>query len=212
MKRYITELIGSFFLVLALGLTGNLLASGLMIVSIIYFGGQLSGAHYNPAVSLAFWATRKMPAGEFWAYLSSQVAGTLVGCLFLFYLAGTTLQFSPADDSSPALYASVELLFAVILAMVYLIVFLTRDSSKDRLFGLVAGLSYAGLLMVGQPVSGGVFNPALAATSSIIDLFSQGDSWVYLPAYLLGPLAGGVIAGLLFNSLYQKAEPLLWEE
>lgn len=59
MNRYITELIGTFFLVLTIAFTGNPIAIGLVLTALVYMGGHISGAHYNPAVSLAIYLRKK---------------------------------------------------------------------------------------------------------------------------------------------------------
>lgn len=212
MHKYIAELIGSFFLVLALGLTGNILGSGLLIIAVIYLGGHISGAHYNPAVTLAFWAARGMPLKTMLWYLLNQLAGALLGCLLIFLMVGTSLQVIPSSSSTAVQYTIVELLFGFLLCMVYLTFFLTPYFRNNRIYGLAIGLSYTGILMVGQPVTGGVFNPALAAAISIVDFFDHGESYQYLHVYILSPAIGAIIAGNLFSYFIRTYYPRQEEE
>lgn len=213
MQKYIAELIGSFFLVLAFGLTGNTLGSGLLIVAIIYLGGHISGAHYNPAVTLSFWAARAMSLKTFLWYLLNQLTGALLGCILVFFMAGTALQVIPSSAASPIQYTSVELLFGFLLCMVYLTLFLVPFFSNNKIYGLVIGITYTGILMVGQPVTGGLFNPTLAAAISIVDFFDRGESYMYLHVYILSPAIGAIIAGNLFNFFVRNNNaPLSGEE
>lgn len=207
MQKYIAELTGSFFLVLALGLTGNILGSGLLIIAVIYLGGHISGAHYNPAVTIAFWATRGMPLKTMLWYLLNQLAGAFLGCLLIFLMVGTSLQVIPSSSSAAVQYTIVELLFGFLLCMVYLTLFLTPYFRNNRIYGLAIGLSYTGILMVGQPVTGGVFNPALAVAISIVDFFDHGESYQYLHVYVLSPAIGAIIAGNLFSYFMRTDYP-----
>lgn len=212
MKKYFTELIGSFYLVLALGLTGNALASGLLIIPVIYFGAQISGAHYNPAVSMAFWATGRLSQKSMWIYMISQTSGALLGCLLTYYLAGSAYQTIPSSAISPAQYGLIELLFVSLLCMVYLTLFMTEYFRDNLIHGLVIGLSYAGILLVGEPITGGAFNPAVAAAVSVVDYVDLGDSYLYLPLFILAPAVGGILSGNLFTYLLRNNPGLQEEE
>jgi glycerol uptake facilitator-like aquaporin len=204
MKKYVTEYIGTFFLVLAIGLTGNALSSGLFIIPVIYIGAWISGAHYNPAITLSFWATGNLSIKSTLFYVISQTLGAAAGVLMIFYLAGTTLQTVPASSVTPIQYGSVELLFLLLLSLLYLTLFLSDACKNNNIHGIAIGLSYAGILMIGEPVSGGVFNPAIAAAASFIDYFNTGDSYLYLPIFFLAPSVGGILAGNLFSFLSNR--------
>jgi aquaporin Z len=204
MKKYITELIGSFFLVLALGMTGNALASGLMIIPIIYMGAHISGAHYNPAISISFWATGNMPQKTMWGYIGIQTAGAIAGCLMIYFMAGSAYQTVPSSAVTPLQYGSAELIFVLLLCMLYLTLFLTEQFKGNRIYGVAIGLSYAGILLIGEPVSGGAFNPSVAIAASLVDFFDYGESYMYLPVFVLAPAVGGIFAGHLFNYLLKQ--------
>ena len=201
MKKFVAEFVGTFFLVLAIGLTGNALASGLFIIPIIYIGASVSGAHYNPAITVSFWATGHLSGKSMISYVISQTLGALAGTLLIFFMAGSALQTIPASSATPLQYGSVEILFLLLLSMLYLTLFLSDSFKHNRIYGLAIGLSYAGILLVGEPVSGGVFNPSIAAAASIIDFFDYGDSYLYLPIFILAPAVGGILAGHLFSYL-----------
>ncbi|MEX2573838.1 MAG: aquaporin, partial [Balneolaceae bacterium] len=156
-------------------------------------------------------AAGRLQPGTLWTYLVSQVAGAFTGCLLIYFMTGTVFQTAPSSAASPFQYITVELLFAFLLCMVYLMLFLTRNFRNNQVYGLAIGLSYAGILMVGQPVTGGVFNPAVSLAVTFVDSFSLGGSYLYLPAYILAPSAGGIIAGNLFVFLV-RSDHLLPEE
>ncbi len=212
MHKYITELIGSFFLILALGLTGNALATGLLLIPVFYLGGQVSGAHYNPAVSIAFWAARGLSSRELLGYLFFQLAGVLTGSILLYFLIESAYQLSPPASSSPFQYSAVEVIFALLFCLIYLVLFATRYFKNNRVYGLIIGLTYAGILLTGEPISGGVVNPAAASAASMIDFFDYGESYQYLPVYIFGPVVGGLIAGNLFTFIFQKNQNEKHEE
>lgn len=202
------EFTGSFFLMLALGLSGDPLAAGLLLIALLYLGKELSGAHYNPAVTLGFWAAGELPGRTLLAYLLFQTAGFLVGALLIYHLAGGVLIPVTGGYSPGAVEASVELLFAALFCMTYLVVFLKPALSKTALYGVIIAFCYAGILMAGQPVSGGVFNPALPAAWSLLELFLYGDVQPGALTYLLAPAAGGLIAGNIFTRIRKLEEHL----
>ena len=85
MRKLLMEFIGTMFLVLAIAFTGNPLAIGIMLMVMIYMGGHVSGAHYNPAVSIAIWMRGKMEAKELPGYIAAQIAGAFTAS-FIYYL------------------------------------------------------------------------------------------------------------------------------
>lgn len=204
MQKFVAEFIGTFFLVIAIGLTGNAIATGLFIVALVYFAGRISGAHFNPAISLAFWASRGMPLGILGKYIVSQLTGALLGTLAVFYLTDSAFQAYPPPLAAPIQYSLIEMALTLILAMVYLTLFLSNEFRQNRIYGIVIGMTYAGLYAAAEPISGGIFNPALAIGAAVTDFFDFGNSWIYLPVYLIAPSIGGILAGHLFNYFEPK--------
>ena len=82
MKNYIVEFIGTFFLVLVIGLTGNPIAIGAMLMVMVYMGGPISGAHYNPAITLAILIRKKIAPGQAFTYMIVQVLGACAASVF----------------------------------------------------------------------------------------------------------------------------------
>ena len=127
MRSYLTEFIGTFFLVLTVCLTviGAVpmapLAIGASLMIMVYMGGHVSGGHYNPAVSLAVLLRGKMAsAGEFVAYVASQVAGAIAAALAAYVITGKTFAPALADSASTLAALLVEVLFTFALALVVL--------------------------------------------------------------------------------------------
>ncbi|MEX0995271.1 MAG: MIP/aquaporin family protein [Balneolaceae bacterium] len=199
MPKFVAEFLGTFFLVLAIGLSGNAVATGLFVVALVYIAGRISGAHFNPAITLAFWASRGISLKIVGGYLCSQLAGAILGAMAVFFLSESAYQVTPPPLSTPTQVTLIEMALSLLLSLVYLTLFLSSEFRENRIYGIAIGLSYAGLFVVGEPVSGGFFNPALAAGASIADYIDHGTSWIYLPVYLIAPALGGILAGHLYN-------------
>ncbi len=89
-RRYTIEFIGTFFLVVAIGLTGDPLTIGLMLAAAIYMGGHISLAHYNPAITLAFWMRKEITNKDVPGYIIAQILGAVTASYFCLFLTGKT--------------------------------------------------------------------------------------------------------------------------
>ena len=202
LRKLVVEAIGTFFLVLTIGLVvlepgaGSMaplaLAAALMVM--VYAGGHVSGAHYNPAVTLAVWMRGLATAEEAVRYWMAQLVGALLA-------AGAVLVFKDAAAVSlslepmPTLFA--ELLFTFALAWVVLNVATAAGTQGNSYFGLaIAFTVLAGAYAVGG-VSGAAFNPAVAVALVVMNIADGSTLLVYLPAQL----AGAAVAAWLFNAL-----------
>ena len=108
MKEYAMEFIGAIFLVLAIALTGNPLAIGIMLMAMVYIGGHISGAHYNPAVTLAVWIRGKLNLNKVFGYMAAQVLGAFAAAYIFYFLSGKT--FVPSPGSGASMFTSSALL------------------------------------------------------------------------------------------------------
>ncbi|MCI0450382.1 MAG: aquaporin family protein [Chlorobi bacterium] len=199
MNKYITELIGAFFLVFVIALTGNPLAIGAILMVMVYMGGPISGGHYNPAVSLGVYIRGKLSLNDFLIYSAFQIIGGLIAALIFLYLSGR--QFAPATGFDMPFLKSLiaEFIFTFALVLVVLNTATNPKSAGNSYFGLAIGFTVmAGAFAVG-PISGGVFNPAVAIGPIIVDTISGGNSVSNLALYLIGPLAGGLAAGVMYK-------------
>lgn len=197
MRKYAVEFIGTFYLVLTVGMaSGDLapLAIGSALMVMIYAGGHISGGHFNPAVTLAVFLRGKCPAKEVPPYMIAQVLGGVGAALIVLYLKGT--KATPISVAiGPALL--VEYMFTFALAWVVLNVATSKDTAGNSNYGLAIGFTVVvGAFAVGG-ISGGAFNPAVAVGQCVMGAFAWPNIWIYLVA----DLAGGAVAAVLFKWL-----------
>lgn len=205
MKSHLTEFIGTFFLVLTIGLTvldGSPfapLAIGAVFMVMVYMGGHVSGGHYNPAVSLAAVMRGALPGGQWVPYAVSQVAGALVAALVVFAVRGETFAPEPGIRVSALAALLVEFLFTFALCLTVLNTTTSRKTEGNSFYGLAIGFTIAVAAFAGGPISGGAFNPAVGIGLTLVHAFTGGGSLAHLWLYLLGPLLGGVVAAGVFR-------------
>jgi aquaporin Z len=206
MRRYLTEFIGTFFLVFTIGLTVTAgspmapLAIGSSLMIMVYMGGHVSGGHYNPAVSLALLLRGKMASiGEFVGYVVSQVAGAIVAALTTYVIVGQTLKVAPAASASTLGALLVEILFTFALALVVLNAAASAKTQGNSFYGLAIGFAIVVGAFAGGPISGGAFNPAVGTGPILVDAMVGGGSLSHLWLYLVGPFLGGALAAGVFG-------------
>ena len=204
MNKYLTEFIGTFFLVLTIGCSvysgapGVIppLAIGAVLMVMVYAGGHISGAHYNPAVTVAVYLRGRCPASDIVPYIGAQIAGAGLAAVTALALLGKAAGPGGALRSTSAGLLA-EFLFTFALVWVVLNVATSKDNHGNSFYGLAIGMTVmAGAFAVG-PISGGAFNPAVAIGISIMGLTGWSNFWVYL----LGPFGGAVVAALVFKSV-----------
>lgn len=200
MKNYLTELIGTFFLVLVIGLTGNPIAIGSILVVLVYMGGHISGAHYNPAVTLAFLIRKKIETKEALFYMIFQLLGAILAAATFYLIYGSTFSPAPAAgfnyNLKPLL---IEILFTFVLVLVILNVAIAKKTAGNSFYGIAIGFTVLGAAFAGGPISGGAFNPAVAIGPMLIDTIMGGNSISNLWLYLVGPVTGAIIAAFIFK-------------
>jgi len=198
MNKYITELIGTFFLVLTIGCTvlagdsGVIapLAIGSALMVMIFAGGHISGGHYNPAVTLAVWLRGKCDTKDVIPYMISQVIGSLVAAFIVLSFVGQGK--STEITNVPAAFVA-EFLFTFALAYVVLNVATSKGTAGNSFYGLAIGMTVmTGAFAVGR-ISGGAFNPAVAIGIATMKLVSPSQIWIHLIADLLGGAAAAAI-------------------
>lgn len=202
MNKYATELVGTFFLVLTIGCTvigtgaGALapLAIGSALMVMVFAGGHISGAHYNPAVTLGVWLRGKCPARDVVPYMISQIVGAALAAAVVRYLKAGPPPVAMQVATMPALLA--EFLFTFALVFVVLNVATAKGTAGNSFYGLAIGFTVmAGAFAVGN-ISGGAFNPAVAVGVSIMGLAPWSNLWIYLVANF----AGGAAAAAVFKT------------
>jgi aquaporin Z len=202
MKKFITEFIGTFFLVLVVGLAGGMgdmapLAIGSVLMVVIYAGGHISGAHYNPAVTLSVMFRGRIGLNDGVMYMICQFAGAAAASLV------AAKVFDAGGDGSSAVSGGVdivkgltgEILGTFALAYVVLNVATAKANSGNSHYGLAIGFTVLSMAYALGGFSGGAFNPAVALGQSIGGHFAWNEIWIYL----LGCSAGGSLAAIIFK-------------
>jgi len=201
MSKYLTEFIGTFFLVLTIGCTvisGRLpvipaLGIGAMLMVMVYAGGHVSGGHYNPAVTLGVWMRGRLPSTEVAPYWIAQFVGALAAAFAARYLVGQPGDPAMTPAIGPGLVA--EFLFTFALVYVVLNSATAKATAGNSYYGLAIGMTVmAGAFAVGG-VSGGAFNPAVAIGASTMGILAPTSIWIHI----VGDLAGGAVAALAFR-------------
>ncbi len=201
MKKYVIEFIGTFFLVFAvcmsvIGGAGDMapIAIGSVLMVMIYAGGHISGAHYNPAVTIALHLRGRCPAGQVPGYLISEFLGGIAGAFtacFLLRASGHTIPDVSQVQQLPSLIAEIIGTFAI--CFVVLNVATAKATAGNSYFGLAIGFTVVGCAYILGGISGGAFNLAVAVGGAFLHLFSWSQIWIYLVA--------NIIAGIL--ALYE---------
>ena len=190
MKKYLVEFIGTFFLVFTIGLAGGdlgplAIAAALMVM--VYAGGHVSGAHYNPAVTLAIWLRGKCETRDVLPYWIAQFGAATLAALVVVSLKGKPMLGAASHAAGPSLV--VEFLLTFALAWVVLNVATNKATAGNSYYGLaIAGTVLAGAVSVGG-ISGGAFNPAVGLGVVVMGAEKISQLGIYLAADLLGALA-----------------------
>jgi aquaporin NIP len=203
LRRSIAEAIATFALVFAgcgaivtdatrdgaLGAGGVAAVFGLVIMAMVYATGHLSGAHLNPAVTIAFTATRHFPPRDALAYIAAQLAGATAGALLL--LAAWSAKPAALGATVPSLGAGPALLYEIVLTAVLMFV-IVAVATDTRAVGAGAAIAIGGAValdaLFGGPLTGASMNPARSFGPAL-----AAGEWTDFWVYVLGPVAGAVL-------------------
>jgi aquaporin Z len=208
MRKYVVEFIGTFFLVLAVcsaifhNSDNNFapLAIGFTLVVMVYAGGHLSGAHYNPAVSLAVFIRGKMSLVEMIGYWVVQLMAGVIAALIATKLFKYTA--TPAAPAETLGAIAAEIIGTFALAYVVLNVATSPKTANNHYYGLAIGFTVVAMAYVVGPVSGGAFNPAVALGLSVFEKIEWSSLWIYL----VGTFGGAILAGIVYRALRLDVE------
>ncbi|MEJ0079688.1 MAG: aquaporin [Puia sp.] len=202
MKKYITEFIGTFFLVFVIGMAvlggkGDFapLAIGSTLMVMVYAGGHISGAHYNPAVTLAVLIRGKISPGEAVIYMIVQIIGACVASLLVMYLMNDKIAEQAVEMANNTKGLLAEFLGTFALAYVVLNVATAKGTSGNSFYGLAIGFTVLAMAFALGVMSGGAFNPAVAIGISIMKMISWNAIWIYL----VGCFGGAALAAVVFR-------------
>ncbi len=216
LRALIVEAIGTFALVFAgcgaimvnasygqpLGQVGIAITFGLVIMAMIYAGGHVSGAHFNPAVSVAFALTRHFPWPRAGAYIVAQVAGALAAAAMLRASLGDVADVGatlPSGSDGQAFVWEVVLTF-------FLMFVIMAVATDTRAVGEAAALAIGGTVlldaMFGGPVTGASMNPARSLGPAVVS-GDLGSLWIYL----LAPPAGAALGAAAYQVVRRSTIP-----
>lgn len=205
MNKYLTEVIGTFFLVLTIGLSvlsgspSAPLAIGAGLMVMVYLGGHISGAHYNPAVTLAVFWRGRLPGKEIGPYMISQFLGAILASFAVYHITGKTFGPAPGPNVGMGAALLVEILYTFALALVVLNVATSRKTEGNSYYGLAIGATVMAGAFAGGGVSGGAFNPAVGLGPAILHATHGGGSLSHVWLYIVGPVLGAAFAAVAFK-------------
>ena len=179
----------------ALGAVGVSLVFGLIIMAMVYATGHLSGAHINPAVTVAFTLTRHFPAREAVVYIAAQLAGATAGALLL--LAIWPDQPADLGATVPTVGAGSALVYEMVLTA-FLMFVIMAVATDARAVGAAAAIAIGGTVgldaLFGGPVTGASMNPARSFGPAL-----AAGEWTDFWLYVIGPLAGAAVGALAYQ-------------
>jgi len=218
LTKYFAELIGTFVLVFigtgsavleghAIGFLGIAFAFGLSVLVMVYAIGPISGCHINPAISIAMLVAGKLSAKDTVGYIVAQAIGAILGSALLMIIAkgmpgyDGSLGTNGYGDLSPGKFSMQSgLISEIVLTFIFLIVIFGATSKKASagFAGLAIGLSLVAIHLIGIPIDGLSVNPARSLAPA---LFVGGDALSQVWLFIVGPIAGGIIAAIVWKML-----------
>jgi aquaporin NIP len=186
-----------------LGTTGVAAVFGLVIMVMVYATGHLSGAHINPAVTVAFTLTRHFSLRDAVAYVAAQLAGAVAGALLLLCAWGD--RPAALGATIPSVGAGTALLYEVVLTAVLMFV-IVAVATDTRAVGAAAALAIGGTVgldaLFGGPITGASMNPARSFGPALAS-----GTWTDFWIYLVGPIAGAALGALAYGFVRVPATP-----
>merc|ERR1719473_1394210 len=217
--KVLAEFVGTYYLVFVVGCNvltnsiGAALSIGTMLMVMIYALGSVSGAHFNPAVTVAIWGSRRglLPFGDACLYVLGQIGGGFCAALSYWFLFGHTFTIAPVGQYSLASAMIVEILYTLALCYVVLNVTTTRKQDGSNYFGLAIGFTIVSAALTIGGISGCVLNPAVALGCSMVAGLHEGTAaFSYTAVYFLVPFVGALLADGAFF-VVQKRDEYNWQ-
>ncbi|HMH81128.1 MAG TPA: MIP/aquaporin family protein [Candidatus Acidoferrum sp.] len=191
------------------GLLATALASGLAIAVMSIAFSHVSGAHFNPAVTIGFWITKRMSTMEVLGYWIAQMLGGIVAAFCLKAILPREDAWQPVLGGTPDLVRDftrlpamgLEALITFFLVLIYFATTSEDNIDSRSLSGLAVGLVYTIGILVAAPFTGAALNPARAFGPALAS-----THWSNQGVYWVGPIAGGCVAGLIYDALYARKQ------
>ena len=199
-KPLLMEFLGTFFLILTIAMTNNPIAIAAMLMAWLYIGANVSGSNYNPLLSLAMFLVNKLSLDSFIFYTLAQTLGGFAAFAMTYYLKGLILLPQPSMQFTITQAFVVELLLSFVLALVVLYTAVSKHYKSSEIFGFAIAFTVPALAILGSPISGGLFNPAISLGANLFALANgMGIMWNNLFMYICGGFAGGALAAYLYK-------------
>lgn len=194
---------------IGLGLLGIALAHGLAIGIMVSALGHISGGHFNPAITIGFWVTRKISTFGMITYWIAQLAGGVVAAYLLRLLPVDV--WGPVQLGTPELASGITRMNGIIFEaiMTFFLVFVVFATAVDekgafnKIAGFAIGLSITMGALFGGPFTGAALNPARAFGPAL-----AANHWANHGVYWIGPLIGGIVAGWIYDTLFLSKKAL----
>jgi MIP family channel proteins len=193
----------------AYGWLGIALAQGLAMGILVTSLGHISGGHFNPAITIGFWVTRKFSTFDTLAYWIVQLAGAIAAAYVLRRLpfdAWSSVQLG-APDLASGVTRTTGMIFEALMTFFLVFVFFATAVDKDGAFhkiaGFAIGLTVTIGVLLGGPFTGAALNPARAFGPAL-----AANQWTNHGVYWIGPLAGGVVAGWVYDTIFLPKKSL----
>lgn len=201
MLKFLTEGFGTLLLVLAIGISTDPIAGGLMLLILLYIGYSFADVHLNPAVSIGVWTLGSDTTSDLLVRIFGQFTGALGGAYLTLWIVLIPYAPEPASFVSVATFIVIELVFSMLFVLLFLLMVFPAAKSVRSLFGVIIGVGYTACLMVIEPLTGFGIHPALNSAFSLVDYMEGGMTYQHLPVYLFTPLVGGILSALLYKRL-----------
>jgi len=210
-RKFLSEILGTFGLVFtgcgavvvndvtggAVGHLGICTVFGLVVMAMVYSFGDVSGAHINPAVTIAFWLSGRFPLKEVAPYIVAQIIGSTTACALLWYLFPDDGTYLGATLVSGSIMQSFVLEVALsFLLMLIIIMVATGSKEVGTLAGIAIGAAVAVLALMGGPISGASMNPARSLGPALVSGNLE-HIWVYIVAPIIGAAFAVPISNLI---------------
>lgn len=229
MKKLFAEFFGTFWLVfggcgsavfaaafpeLGIGFAGVALAFGLTVLTMAYAVGHISGGHFNPAVSIGLWAGGKFSAKDLSGYIVVQLIGGVAAAGALYVIASGQQDFTGIggfasngyDALSPGGYSMTSAFIAEFLLTLFFLLIILGSTSERAPKGfapIAIGLGLTLIHLISIPITNTSVNPARSTSQA---LFAGGEYLPQLWLFWVAPIAGAIVAGLIYKLVLNKAE------
>lgn len=218
MRKYLAEFVSTFALVFvatgavatnnmtdgSLGLIGIAVASGLIVMAMVYATKHISGAHINPAVTIAMFITKKINITDSLSYIAAQMSGAIIASLLILTIfpsaitdfnLGTTTLASEINATSGILIEAI---------LTFILVFTIFGSAVDKrapngFAGFAIGTAVLLAILIGGPITGASMNPARSFGPALASGY-----WANQAVYWIGPIIGGIVAALVYENVFAE--------